>query len=278
MRSNRHVLHSACAALLVAGMALLPPARAGAQGVSVSFSPANLEVAPGDEFDLDLVVTQAGSPFNGFDAVVGYDPAALTQITLSPLSLQEGAYMTGACGSTFHRFHAGASSDTITDVLLCDGVSLPGPGQIYRLHFKASTTPQVTVIRYLPGLRFYNAGLYVTPVTATNVVIGIGMPSTTGVGGATPGLRLALRAAPNPARDGLAFIVESDSAGDQTLTVLDLQGRVIRRLASAPAPAGMHTLWWDGRDGAGTRLSPGVYLAKLEVAGRSIWSRVTLIH
>src|SRR6266436_4198597 len=128
MKPEPRQIRAACAALLLAGAAALLPGRLAAQGVSVSFSPATLEVAPGDEFDLDLVVTDPGSPFNGFDAVVGYDPDGLTFIPLSPTSLQEGAYMTGACGSTFHRFHAGSQTDTITDVLLCDGVSLTGPG------------------------------------------------------------------------------------------------------------------------------------------------------
>ena len=123
-----------------------------------------LSRAPGPTWvilDLTIVVTQSGSAFNAFDAIVGYDPAALTLVPLSPLSLQQGSLMTGACSNTFHQFEQGADRDTITDALLCNATSVTGPGQIYRLHFRASATPQVTTVRFLPGLQFYNAGLYV---------------------------------------------------------------------------------------------------------------------
>ncbi len=260
-----------------AAAVLVTPASLGAQGVTVALSPSQ-QVAPGAEFDLYLQVTKAGSPFNGFDAVIGYNPSALTLVPLSPVSQQEGSYMTGACGNTFHVFKPGASSDTITDVLLCNGVSLTGPGQIYRLHFRASTTAQVTVVRFLPGLQFYNAGIYVTPTTTTNAIIGIGMPPPVSVEDAGPPARLVLGAAPNPSPGGLVFTVESDRAGPETLTVFDVQGRVVRRFADRRSAAGVRTVAWDGRSDAGVRLAPGVYLARLESAGRAVWRRVTLVH
>src|SRR2546422_3555261 len=100
-------------------------------------------------------------------------------MTLSPVSLQQGTLITSACGSTFHRFRAGAGVDTVTDILLCNGVSMTGPGQIYRLHFKASTTAQLTAVRFMPGkLKFYDAGLFVTPVSSTDAQVGIGVVPT----------------------------------------------------------------------------------------------------
>jgi len=43
------------------------PTRAGVQ---VALMPAQQTVSPGAEFDVTIEVTQAGSPFNGFNAVV----------------------------------------------------------------------------------------------------------------------------------------------------------------------------------------------------------------
>jgi hypothetical protein len=269
MRLRRFVVVAAMVPLVLLGA---PKARAApdATGVTVALGPSR-QVALGATFDVYIEVTQAGSGFNGFDAVIGYDPAVLTLV-----SHEEGSYMTGACGNTFAVFHAGTSTDTITDVLLCGGVSLPGPGQLYRLRFQAGMTAQVTRIRFLSGLRFYNGGLYVNPVTSSDASIGVGVPL--GVEPPAAAQRLTLQAAPNPSRGAVTFTVESNGAGPETLTVLDVQGRTVRRFAGDRVAPGMHTIAWDGRNEAGAKLAPGTYLARLQVASRTVWSRVTLIH
>ncbi len=184
--------------------------------------------------------------------------------------------MKEACGSTFHIFRAGADTDTITDVLLCNGLSLPGPGQLYRLHFRASSTPQATAVRFLPGLQFYNAGLYVNPVHSTNAVIGIGMPAPVAVDDPLPA-RIALRAAPNPGRGNLLLAIAADRSGRQGLVVRDLQGRAVRRLGGGWFAAGTRTVAWDGRDDTGTRLPAGVYFVTLDVAGWTVTRRIALL-
>jgi len=264
------------AALLLAVGVLLcagPPALR-ADGVTVALYPTAQTVTPGAEFDLYVQCTVAGAPFNAFDTIVGWNPAALTNIPLSPVSQQVGSYMTGACGTTFHIFLRGASSDTITDVLLCDGVSLTGPGQLYRLRFRASSTPQQTSVQF-QSVQFYNAGMYVNPVHTTNAAIGIGMPPT-GVGDPlVPGL--TLDAAPNPSRGPLALALGADRPGLQLLTVRDVQGRLVCRLDGGWFPAGPRIVAWDGRDNGGIRVPAGIYFVTLELAGRYTSKRVTLL-
>ena len=46
------------------------------------------------------------------------------------------------------------------------------------------------------------------------------------------------------------------------LRIHDLQGRVVRTLASGLYAAGSHTLWWHGVDDQGRRLSSDLYLAR----------------
>lgn len=276
VRLDRLVPHRIAASVL--GLCLSAwAASAHAQGVSVALTPAAQLVDPGSVFELSITVQQAGSPFNGFDAVIGYDPAALTFMPLSPTSLQQGELMTGACGTTFHLFQAGAATDTITDVLLCNGVSVTGPGRIYRLRFKASITPQVTEVRFLPGLQFYNNGLYVNPVSSSDAQIGIGM-GLVGVG-ATPERKLELRVAPNPSPEGeTSFTIESDRAGVQRLAAFDLRGRLVRHFEDTTGTAGVRLVHWDGRDDSGHRLMPGVYLVSLRLEGRSVSRHVSILR
>ena len=232
-------------------------------------------VDPGAEFDLFLQVTQAGSAFNGFDAIVGYDPAALTLIRL-PDAQQEGTLMTGACGNLFDRFAAGVDRDTISEVLLCNQTSVTGPGQLYRLHFRASTTPQVARIRFLPGLHFYNAGLYVTPVNSTDAAVGIGTALDVGEGPIGRGLRL--RASPNPSLSSTTVQVEVDEPGAQELRVCDVQGRVVRHLGSGAIGPGSHRIVWDGRTDSGFRVPPGLYLITVQVGDRRAQARLLMLR
>ena len=268
MRAHEWARSLAFVTALLAACLILP-APLAAQGVTVALLPGTLEVDPGAEFDLDLDVTQAGDAWNGFDAYIGFDPAALTLLPQSPTVLQEGTLVTNACGSTFHQFSLGTGKATITVVLLCSDTFLTGPGQIYRLHFRAANTPQTTEVSFLPGLQFYNAGLFVDPDSSTNAEIGIGM-SPVAVGPLAPARGLGLAVAPNPTRGGAAFTLTTDRAGPSTVRVVDARGRLVWRLESPAAAAGPRLVRWDGRDAAGGRVPPGVYVVAVNQAGRRV--------
>ncbi|MCC6348289.1 MAG: hypothetical protein IT347_01690 [Candidatus Eisenbacteria bacterium] len=266
-------------ALVLATMALAV-ARPAAAAVQVAVSPPTVNVGPGQEFDVTLSIVQAGSAFNGFVAVVGYDTTALTFVPAAILASQQGCLMTGgcsaACGNTFHRFTPAGDSLTITDHLLCDQIALTGPGAIYTLRFKAANVPQVTWIR-LRRATFYNAGLFVTPVETADAVIGIGV--TLGVPEGPPrpaGLRV--RAEPNPARGRLALAIETDRAGELRADIHDVSGRLVRRLDAGWREAGAVRLPWDGSDLAGARVPPGVYLVTVRVSGRSAGARFAIVE
>ena len=266
--------------LAIALVVLAGPESARAQGIHVALMPFQQNVAPGAEFDIEIDVTQAGYAFNGFKAVVTYDPAALTFLPSSPLSLQQGCLMTGgcsgACGNTFHSFTAAADSLVANNVTICDQFALTGPGQIYKLHFRASTTPQVAYVRFRRAT-FYNAGLYVVPVATADAAIGIGV--TLDAGGAPaplPGLRL--RAEPNPARGSVAFAIEADAPGELSVEVHDVSGRLMRRWSGGWQAGGVRRLSWDGTDARGARSPAGIYLVTARSGDRSARTRVTLLE
>lgn len=245
-------------ALLCAALFVTATVRAAAgQGVDVAILPTGQTVTPGSTFTLQLQVTDSGAFFNGFDAVVTYDPAALTFNPTAPTSQQQGAYLLDACGNTFHVFNSDADSLSITNVLLCSGVSLGGPGTIYTLSFTASATPQTTHVRFR-SIRFYESGLFVSPVHETDASIGIGVT----VGVDPPGISphaLQLRAHPNPFRASTSIQITSPLDGTQRITVRDIQGRQVRRLQEGRFVSGTRRVQWDGRDDAGRPLPAGVY-------------------
>jgi len=262
--------------VLLALLTILLGAAPAHAGVSAALTPANQTVAPGSDFDLFLDVTEAGSPFNGYDVVVSYDPAVLTFLPLSPTTLQQGCLMTGACsascGNTFHVFSAAGDSLKVNNVLLCNQTALTGPGNLYRLRFHASDTPQATQVS-IRHLRFVNAGLFVNPVTTADCVVGIGV--AVGVAD-VPSASGGVRVEPNPARGRVAFVADAAGGEITQVEVLDLLGRRVRQLSGAAATA--TGAWqWDGTNASGARVPPGVYLARVHRSGRVQYSRFVLL-
>ena len=243
--------------------------------VKVGLTPASQTVTPGSDFDVYLDVTQAGDNFNGYDVVVSYNPAALTFLPLAPTSSQQGCLMTGgcsaACGNTFHVFSAAGDSLSVNNVLLCNGVSLTGPGHLYKFRFHASNTAQVTQVT-IRRVNFYNAGLFVTPVEKADCTIGIGI--NLGVGERTSFVTDGIRVEPNPSRGRVMFSPANTAAALDEIDIVDPQGRWIRHLEPE---SGAGSLAWDGLDAAGNRVPPGIYLARARSGPRLLTARVVLL-
>lgn len=263
---------------LTCAIAVLCTAAQARAGVTVAITPSFQVVPTGTDFSVNVDVTAAGSAFNGYELVIGYDPTVLTLLPTSPTTLQQGCLMTGgcstACGSTFHNFSVTADSITVTDVMLCNQVALTGPGHVYQLRFHGSVTAQTTQIRLRRAV-FYNDGVAISPVICTGTSIGLGVGL--GVDPDASGRPHALRVEPNPSFGSVRIVADDDVAGLAEAHVVDLLGRVVRRLE--PASLGAHTsLVWDGRDARGVRVSPGLYLVRIRRAGHTLSTRVMLLR
>jgi hypothetical protein len=242
--------------------------------VLLALSPAVQTVQPGSEFDITFQVTNATPAFNAFHLIVAYDPGALTAVKLSPVASQLGPLITSVCPNNVNWFHMGVGADTIDVSMLCAGASTSGPGSVYRMHFRASATPQVTTIRVLGEPQFADAGVLLANVSVTDAAVGIGMPPILAVD-APPPAPAALAATPNPARGDVTLDFGRPLASAATLAVHDLQGRVLRRVALA---AGARTGAWDGRDDSGARVPPGQYVVVLRGDGAPRTVRVTQVR
>lgn len=93
-------------------------------------------------------------------------------------------------------------------------------------------------------------------------------PSVVGVPGGAAPKELALAASPNPSRGDATLSYELPVGGDVSLEVFDLQGRLVRTLASGRQSAGRHSVRWDGRDAAGQSPAAGIYLARIRANGQ----------
>jgi len=85
------------------------------------------------------------------------------------------------------------------------------------------------------------------------------------VGGAPGGFALA-RVGPVPATGSITLELTLPRAATIEVTVLDVQGRTVARLAGGNWPAGRHAIEWNG-EGTQGRLPSGLYLIRYRFPG-----------
>jgi hypothetical protein len=260
----------------VAILASLSPVTAGAS-VRLAAVAAQATVPPGGTIDVELRIAAPGSAFNGYDAVIGFDPDVLSLVP-TPLVEREGPLMTEACANRFHVLQSDTTAGdvSIAHVLLCAGVSVTGPGTVYRLRFRAGPEDAVTHVRLLPGTAFYLAGEVVAPVVTTDarIVVGSGTAAPADRPPATP----QVSAWPNPFNPRTTIRCVATEPGLAHLRVHDLRGIAVRDLFTGPVSAGEIVTMWDGRSDDGRPVPSGRYILRLQV-GRHASSRgVTLIR
>lgn len=83
---------------------------------------------------------------------------------------------------------------------------------------------------------------------------------------------------PNPTSGPCCLSFRLPSAGLIHVQVVDMGGRVVRRLLSGPRPAVDYSLTWDGRDDLGRRLPAGVYLTWLQTPAGVTTGRIVRIN
>jgi len=85
---------------------------------------------------------------------------------------------------------------------------------------------------------------------------------------ASPMARLCAR--PNPANPGTVLHASLALGGAAEVRIYDIRGTLVRRLHGGERAAGPFSLYWDGRDGAGTAAPSGLYLCRLYLEGRRL--------
>jgi len=78
---------------------------------------------------------------------------------------------------------------------------------------------------------------------------------------------------PNPFNATTRIRYRMPKEGDVTLTLYDVLGREVTRIAEKHMTAGNHTLVWDARDEKGGDVPSGVYICELKIEhhGRQLW-------
>ncbi len=74
---------------------------------------------------------------------------------------------------------------------------------------------------------------------------------------------------PNPFSSSTAIPYNIKKQSDIKVTIYDILGREVRKFTIGLQTAGLHKIFWDGRNSFGQRAANGVYLYKLQAGGES---------
>ncbi|MCA9753558.1 MAG: T9SS type A sorting domain-containing protein [Gemmatimonadetes bacterium] len=113
------------------------------------------------------------------------------------------------------------------------------------------------------------------------VVIDQGGDPPPGVDAPVPsgaGAELAIQASPNPARGAIRLSLSGTVAHESVFSIYDVQGRLVRRLASTHATALSPTATWDGRNEAGRFVPAGAYFVRATAGERVATERLVRIR
>jgi subtilisin family serine protease len=87
---------------------------------------------------------------------------------------------------------------------------------------------------------------------------------------------------PTPSRARLAYVIGSDVASrgpvDVSVTVHDVQGRMVRNLKGAREGAGEYAVEWDATDDRGSRVAGGVYYLSFRAGSITRSQKVTVLR
>ena len=259
------------------------PARGAwlALAITVAFAPAGraadffvippvVIAAPGAVVQIPIEMSQSLDTL-GVEAIqytLPIDPAFVSNVTL----LAQGVVW--AWGAPF-------TNVTSTSVFVAAAGVAPLTSTSTRLHtLQFTVSPTAPVNQAMPlsfsVLRF-NEG---APNGRQHLGALIIRTGTVGVGAGTRTDLPRLDAAPNPMRGStrIAYQLPAAAAGRVALEVFGLDGRRLRVLRDESAAAGEREVFWDGRDAAGRRMAPGVYLARLDYRSGSLVRRLVILE
>ncbi len=83
--------------------------------------------------------------------------------------------------------------------------------------------------------------------------------------------------APSPMRGSTVLRYSVVSPGTAFMDILDVSGRIVRHLIDGRWVTGRGAMTWDGTDGTGTRVRPGIYVCRFVAGGVKSWQRLVVL-
>ena len=235
------------------------------------------EISVGETLTLHLNVENV-SDLGGWQADLTFDPKVLKAV-----SVAEGDFLKPEDGETY--FTEGSIKNTLGKItgiraLQLDGPDVTGLGRLLSVTFTVigTGTSEITLDNFLAGTRRGEKTRSIPPEMTVTVQAARAAPEAE----MRPDRTALLTNYPNPFNPETWIPYQLSIAADVRLTIYDVRGVMVRRVALGHQPAGYYTrrsraAYWDGRNQTGEPVASGVYFYTL-TAGEFTATRKLLIR
>jgi hypothetical protein len=236
----------------------------------MTFSAGSITAAPGAVAHVPILVDRDLTPLNvrSVEFTFGWTPPYVTLVT--PTS-----------GGQFSAWGVPVTKPGTNSVRVVNaGAAKLGPFSVVETIdvTTSAATPPGTDIPLTLSAVIFNEGKPIPLVANGTLHVRTG-PASVGDGA---NLLALAPPAPNPSGDRtrFSFTLPSRSEGDSParLVVYAADGRRVRRLVDDPLPPGVHEVTWDLRAEDGSRVSAGVYFARLDWAGQRLDRKIAVVR
>jgi len=271
---------------------------------TISIRPDTTCVGTDELFTIQIFADSVSSPFDGYEALIEFDPLALElhAITEEPL-------LPDLCNNTWWYHSETDSTAFISHVALCGGNTIDGPGLLSSITFRTLSLLTTTHIDFV-YIELYQAGEIVPVAEINNSVVVVRENCASAcclsdasclvldeescllAGGtwfvsqitcepnpclfmAVPEMapldqnRFGLEIHPNPFQNQAKIQFTLLETGTTKLGIYDLAGRVIWSKQAAGSDRGSTSIVWDGRGNSGRAVNSGIYFCVLSFNGQT---------
>lgn len=225
-------------------------------------------IQAGDDIEIRFEVDETAQQFNAFEITIQFDPSIVSFV-----SVARGELMTEACGNILDFWDTTDSTVFYSLTLLCQDVSVDGPGVCARFTFHGEndgTSP--LMITSDPDRCFFDEGYFIWPghptlprqVVLHNASITVG--EVQGIEDLPHGSLFEIQIAPNPIH-GSGWIQGRLplSSRDGSIEILNVSGRRLRSWSlSSDMTGGAYQIPWGVRDLDGRPLPTGTYFYRAQ--------------
>ncbi|MEP7027495.1 MAG: S8 family serine peptidase [Candidatus Eisenbacteria bacterium] len=230
-------------------------------------------LAQGDVSNATFTIVRAGGDVLGPVVVAGSIAVSPNPIVRpNPVSLTASVSDVARGGSNIAAAEW-SFGDNASLAGLGQPLTLGGAGASVGVSGTLDSTPFSSGSRKLWVRAQDSAGNWGPPASLTVQVNGL----TSVDAPAVPRVAFLAQNTPNPFGGGTSVRFGLHVDGPADLAVYSVQGRLVKRLASGPLPAGEHAATWDGRDDAGRRTPTGMYYYRLVTREGTFEKRMLLL-
>jgi outer membrane protein assembly factor BamB len=89
--------------------------------------------------------------------------------------------------------------------------------------------------------------------------------------------RLYIRCCPNPFTSSTEIVYQVARSGQVSIAIYDISGSLVKTVLDVEREQGRYRIRWDGTDGKGGGVVPGIYFCRMEAGGITKTAKLTII-